>query len=373
MAQYECSVCGFIHDESKDGSWDSLPDDWTCPVCGADKSQFEVMSVEQPKTAGDEPPEAGVSEVAAAPPIGRAILAHRVFGYVFLAIYLLLIIQMIPRLWGYQIEFPARTVVHISLGMAVGVMLLLKISIVRFFRRLDQSLVPMLGTSVLVGSVVLIGISVPFAFQEAMATGNLLREDNRERVRLLLTQTGLEEAECKRLTTPESLRNGQRILRQECIACHDLRTVLAKPRTPSNWRQTVSRMADRTTMLNPLEENEQLQVTAYLVALSPELRKSAKQRSQLEKRHEKSKQAADAVVSKQAAPVTYDPATAHKLFLGACSQCHELDLVDEKPPVSEEKARELVSSMVDEGLEATEEELSQIVRFLTESYAKAPE
>ena len=283
--------------------------------------------------------------------LGRAILAHRVFGYVFLAIYIVLMVQMVPRLWTYQIEFPARTVVHISLGMAIGVVLLLKIAIVRFFRRLDQSLVPSLGTLLLVGSVVLIGISVPSAFREALATGRLFSEENRQRVRTLLAQTGLDEAECTRLTTPDSLRTGQRILRQECIDCHDLRTVLAKPRTPENWRQTVRRMADRTTMLNPLEENEQLQVTAYLVALSPDLQKSAR-----------------AVASRAGSPRSIEaggrsrchgagrrrPPTIRRRQ-SSCSRTSARNATrrrwcEESPPGSEDEARELVARMVDEGL-----------------------
>ncbi|HOG06500.1 MAG: rubredoxin [Syntrophales bacterium] len=49
-ARYVCSVCGYEYDPEK-GDPDSgispgtpfedLPDDWTCPVCGAGKSQFE--------------------------------------------------------------------------------------------------------------------------------------------------------------------------------------------------------------------------------------------------------------------------------------------------------------------------------------------
>jgi rubredoxin/mono/diheme cytochrome c family protein len=368
MARYECLVCGYVHDESKDGTWDSLPGDWTCPVCGAAKSEFQP--------AGDEQPQAGATAEAAATPASRrdrALLVHRVFGYVFLAIYIVLMLQMVPRLWSYQIEFPARTVVHLSLGMAIGVVLILKIAVVRFFRRLEQSLVPSLGTFLLVGSVVLIGISVPSAFREAWATGRLFSQETRERVGELLVQTGLDEAECNRLTTPSSLRAGQRILRQECIDCHDLRTVLAKPRTPNNWRQTVRRMADRTTMLNPLEESEQLQVTAYLVALSPDLRKSAQQLRQERDRRDQSRQAAAAVATDQAEPTAYDPSAARQLFEDKCSQCHEATLVETTPPGSENEAQKLVAWMVDEGLEATEQELAQIVRFLTETYAKASE
>ena len=41
--KYECTVCGHIYDEETEGTpWSELPDDWECPVCGADKSHFEV-------------------------------------------------------------------------------------------------------------------------------------------------------------------------------------------------------------------------------------------------------------------------------------------------------------------------------------------
>jgi len=296
-----------------------------------------------------------------------------VFGYIFLAIFLVLLVQMVPRLWTYQIEFPARTVVHISLGMAIGATLILKIAIVRFFRRLGQDLVPILGTSILVGSVVLIGISVPSAFREAIATGRLFTDENRDRVSDLLAQMGLEGEECQRLASVHSLRAGQRVLRQECIECHDLRTVLAKPRTPQNWRQTVRRMADRTTLLNPLGEEEQWQVTAYLVALSPQLQRSTQQLREAEDRSNQAKQAAQAVAGEKAQPGAYDPEVAKQVFEAKCSQCHKINLVDMARPSSEDEVRELVAVMVDEGLEASEDELSQIVRYLTETYAKSPE
>ena len=389
MAQYECSVCGYVYDESKEGgSWDDLPADWECPICGAAKSEFESIGGDPPEVddapvEGDMPSEAERPDEPSAQeapvsvsPLGRAILAHRVFGYVFLAIYVVLMVQMIPRLWNYQIEFPARTVVHISLGMAIGASLILKIAVVRFFRRLEQTLVPSLGTSVLVGSVVLIGISVPSAFREALATGTLFDEANRERVRTLLTQIGsneLGEEECTRLTSRNSLRAGQRVLRQECIDCHDLRTVLAKPRTPENWRQTVRRMADRTTALNPIEEDEQWQVTAYLIALSPQLQKSRGQLRDEQKRRDQSQEAAAAVGAEEAGAAAYNPNAAKQLFESRCSQCHESTLVSESPPGSEEEARQLVASMVEEGLEATQDELAQIVRYLTETHADPPE
>jgi rubredoxin len=50
MQKYVCQVCGYVYDpalgDPDNGiapgtSFDQLPDDWVCPVCGADKSSFE--------------------------------------------------------------------------------------------------------------------------------------------------------------------------------------------------------------------------------------------------------------------------------------------------------------------------------------------
>ena len=50
MKKYRCSICGYIYDPEKgdpDGKippgtpFEELPQDWTCPVCGASKDVFE--------------------------------------------------------------------------------------------------------------------------------------------------------------------------------------------------------------------------------------------------------------------------------------------------------------------------------------------
>ncbi|MHA2061683.1 MAG: rubredoxin [Candidatus Sifarchaeia archaeon] len=46
--KYQCGVCSYIYDpEEGDQPWaapgtafEALPDDWVCPVCGADKDMF---------------------------------------------------------------------------------------------------------------------------------------------------------------------------------------------------------------------------------------------------------------------------------------------------------------------------------------------
>lgn len=42
--QWQCSACGFIFDEEKEGrAFSDLPDDWTCPVCGMEKEDFFIL------------------------------------------------------------------------------------------------------------------------------------------------------------------------------------------------------------------------------------------------------------------------------------------------------------------------------------------
>jgi mono/diheme cytochrome c family protein len=198
-----------------------------------------------------------------------------------------------------------------------------------------------------------------------------MQESNRQRVATLLGQTGLDPEECTRLTTPESLRRGQHILRRQCIQCHDLRTVLARPRTPENWRQTVRRMVERAALMEPLDEEAQWEVTAYLIAISPDLQKSVQQLREQEERRDEAQ--ATAATAEPASPDEYDSRAARQLFESKCTQCHGLDLVEAAPPADATAARDLVSRMVGEGLVVSEDEFSQLVRYLAESHAGSSE
>lgn len=49
MQKYVCQVCGYIYDPEEGDTegdipagtpFEKLPDDWSCPVCGASKSEF---------------------------------------------------------------------------------------------------------------------------------------------------------------------------------------------------------------------------------------------------------------------------------------------------------------------------------------------
>lgn len=52
MKKWVCTVCGYEYDPAEGDpasgitagtAFEDLPDDWVCPVCGADKSVFEEV------------------------------------------------------------------------------------------------------------------------------------------------------------------------------------------------------------------------------------------------------------------------------------------------------------------------------------------
>lgn len=52
MKKYQCTVCGYIYDPEKGDpdnginagtSFDDLPDEWVCPLCGVGKDSFDAV------------------------------------------------------------------------------------------------------------------------------------------------------------------------------------------------------------------------------------------------------------------------------------------------------------------------------------------
>jgi cytochrome c553 len=311
---------------------------------------------------------------SSAPP--KAILTHRVLGYAFVFIYICIMWNMVPRLWSYQIELPARTVVHLALGIMIGALLFIKIVIVRYFKHMEAKLAPYLGTALFLCSFLLIFLVLPFSLRdtylESKALGDdVLVEERAQRVRDLLPGAGLEDEQLlNELATRKGLIAGRRILSVKCVQCHDLRTVLARPRTPKAWKQTVSRMASRSTILNPITEDDQWFVTAYLVAVSPTLQETLKQRRKMGVDTAQAQSNMSAAVKLTDADDTdYDTAKAEKLFQQTCSQCHSYTQVENAPPGSRGEATALVQRMVGNGLSASETDLNTIIHYLAETYA----
>ncbi|HEU5060068.1 MAG TPA: hypothetical protein VFU21_26230 [Kofleriaceae bacterium] len=323
---------------------------------------------------------------------------HRAVGYAYGAIYVVMMVQMVPRLWEYQVEFPARSVAHIMLGFTIGVILILKVSILRWFRHFEEWM-PVLGVCLLVSTVLLSGLSLPFVFREQVvaASEETFSPANRTRVRELLARSGLPPGtDLDALASESALRRGRRVLLDECTFCHDLKTAIARPRTPEDWVSTVERMAEKPSVGPRIRPEEAHLVAAYLVAITPELQESAKaKRAEDEKKEEtleavkemEAEPAAAEPLPAEPAPETPapdtdpvakpkprrpppDPAAARRAFEVECSKCHELADVDEEPPRTAREASALIERMVENGMEAKRKDLELIRWHLIETYVK---
>jgi mono/diheme cytochrome c family protein len=238
-----------------------------------------------------------------APPAWMRV--HRVVGYAYGAVYVVMMANMVPRLWGYAVELPARTVVHVVAAVVIGVLLLTKIAILRWFRHFEEAM-PALGLGLLVSTVVLASMSIPLGFRAY--SGLDLTDDERARLeRLLETLDFGARTDTHALADAAALAEGRDVVTRRCTQCHDLRSILSEPRTAPMWLSLVRRMADKPGITRPLTDHEVMHVTAYLVAITPDLQRDAASRyaaeraaTMLEPEHATSEEARDAGVTSDA-------------------------------------------------------------------------
>lgn len=297
---------------------------------------------------------------------------HALAGYAYGIIYVVMMWNMLPRLWEYQYELPARTVFHAVVGITIGVLLICKILILIFFRHFEESM-PYYGFGLLLCTVILSTLSIPYAVQAHDFSGRTTDPANLERVQKLLAKVdfGEQEVDVEALTTAETFERGRQVLVKQCIVCHDMRTILAKPRTPQRWYDVSMRMLDKPSVFGEQLLAEDIPaVTAYLAAITPEIQKSTKQRRLEERAGEKNTDAmidlahgADAVGNAK-----IDPAKGEALLQENCTACHELDENDNHGPDDIAGWRGVVASMVEEGAELDDQTANDIAIFLAQKY-----
>ena len=259
------------------------------------------------------------------------------------------------------------------LGITIGVLILVKIAILRFFRHFEESM-PYIGTTLLICTYLLIGLSVPFTFREAALRTQTaaFSDEGIERTRKLLENAGLPaEAPLDQLASKRKLREGQHVLQRKCVVCHDLRTILVKPRTPSDWVRLVNRMAIKPMIGEPIHQEEEWTVSAYLIAITPDIQVSAREQRQEQMRVDEAREAAQiatVAMETETVAVVYNEAEAKALFEDKCSQCHPFTDVEDYPPRSKEETTEVIARMIETGLYLEEEEIETITRYINENY-----
>ena len=108
----------------------------------------------------------------------RLMAAHRIGGYVFIALFCLIGYYMVARLEDVAAGAPPSTMIHLTLAMVLSPLIFVKVLVARYYKSYYSLLMP-IGLVIFVLSFVLIGITAgPFlAHRARMETVSLAAID----------------------------------------------------------------------------------------------------------------------------------------------------------------------------------------------------
>jgi cytochrome c5 len=150
------------------------------------------------------------------------IKLHKIFGWIFTSIFLLMIIIMILKVSGYTDKISPRISFHIVLSLALIPLLAVKIIIARRYPRLSPNLVNF-GPAVLIFAVALSGLTAGYYF---------LHSSDLKYVSLAESDTQILD---KTL--------GRQVVNQKCNKCHSLERVYRAVKSEEGWTSTINKMA----------------------------------------------------------------------------------------------------------------------------------
>lgn len=250
----------------------------------------------------------------------RLIAAHRIGGYLFIALFCVMGYFMVARLGDVAGGAPPSTMIHLTLAMVLSPLLFVKVLVARYYKSYYSFLMP-IGLVIFVLSFVLIGITVgpslarharmqtvslaaidlpPAAIDINIAAATMerrcskchnldriagARKDARgwlatvNRMRAL-PGSGISEEDSRIIVsylasqmTPKGsvaaagLEVARAVVDQRCGRCHSLDRVYKTAETPEEWRATVTRMVGFAEGSgNAFQPGEDQQIIAYLSA-----------------------------------------------------------------------------------------------------------
>jgi ferredoxin-NADP reductase len=250
----------------------------------------------------------------------RLIAAHRVGGYVFIALFCVMAYFMVARLGDVDASAPPGTMIHLTLAMVLSPLLFVKVLVARYYKSFYSLLMP-IGLVIFVLSFVLIGVAAgpalahharmqmvsldtidrpPAVIDVTQAAATMekrcskchnldrvagARKDARGWLATVTRMTGLPDSgiserdsqiivsylasqmASRGTVAAASVEVARALVDQRCGRCHSLDRVYKTSETPDEWRATVTKMvgfaADSTGAFQPGEDE---QIITYLSA-----------------------------------------------------------------------------------------------------------
>jgi ferredoxin-NADP reductase len=250
----------------------------------------------------------------------RLIAAHRIGGYLFIALFCVMGYFMVARLGDPAGGASPGTIIHFTLAMVLSPLLFVKVLVARYYKSYYSLLLPV-GLVIFVLSFVLIGITAgpylthqtqmqqvslaaihlpPSAIDINLAAATMekrcskchnldrivgARKDARgwlatvNRMRAL-PGSGVSEADSRIILSylvsqmapkgtvgSAALEVARALVDQRCGHCHSLDRIYSSAKTPEEWSATVTRMVSHAAgSAGAIQPGEDQQIIAYLAA-----------------------------------------------------------------------------------------------------------
>jgi uncharacterized membrane protein len=182
---------------------------------------------------------------------------HRVLGYIFLFIFLIMFVFMVKKVSGFTSEFSPRVTVHFVSALILIPIFLVKILIARFFKRLYPNLV-ILGLAIFFLSFTMVGITTGYSFMTKPAADQPATDQTLS----TNTQNNLQKQKVPK-ADPGALGE---LTHKKCATCHNLERVKNARKTKTEWHFTIDKMIKYSMNPNLLTTEEKTMMIDYFTS-----------------------------------------------------------------------------------------------------------
>lgn len=168
--------------------------------------------------------------------------AHRICGYIFFILYLFIAAIMFKKLEEFNM-LPPKAVIHSYIGITILPLLIIKICIVRLFKRFYSRL-PVYGMILLMAVYLQVPLYAGLYIISTIKSQYVVLSEKGKFVMV-------------------NAKIGRQVVQRKCSTCHSLERVYAYAKTEAGWRDYVSRMRAKDPVI--LNDAETLQALGYLI------------------------------------------------------------------------------------------------------------
>jgi len=175
----------------------------------------------------------------------RMFRAHRVAGYLFIALFCIMTWFMILKIKDRPDELPAPSMLHALIAVVMAPLLFIKVLVARYYRNHTSILVP-LGLTIFVLAFVLVTTTAGPYF---------LRTATVKNISLQAIDMGIAKID---------LQASEALMQRRCSRCHNLDRVVGAKKDARAWLATVDRM--RGLPGSGISESDEKIILSYLLS-----------------------------------------------------------------------------------------------------------